>query len=1089
MASPDHQRVVTTTSERTTADHRTSASSTDKGTAAFVQALADDNTVQMSERMSSMICWAGAATLIGVLIGLLYAIADILVTTYRPCPEWFFSDVGVGSVKWHSLHSGVLVLGGVVVALVVSRLVPAAGGAGMFQTRTCVAFGERVPARVGAARFVLTLLYVGSGHALEIRTPFLHIGGAVASKVYELAQKTAGTRIFPDKAGPTGLVVLLGSVAGFACAFNSPFGGLLFAIEEYRFFLGVSNILVPLVACSAIVSVTSARWFFSLFLNRLPGLLQIFQTKFAGVFSPSRFPGHPTPSLRGGTALGANAFAAGSSGKVLQLGSTNEAAGQQFANDPTVLHMAFRRDGVGAHMMPDLRPEVGPWLLLVLPLALSAALGAVFLIQGTVISVHLFADMSAVRRAIVVSSVTALLTPAIWMLTDTRTLGPHHSAAHHSAGLSVVPGAGRSSSRDHSGWERLGCTGGFPLEGNRLATTHLRMLQCEVTREGAAVLSAFVFMMGKGVLLALSTAANGVGGALGELIVIGTSGGIIYGSVLERIGLGGYIPLVAPSNNNPLVRPSLGLERFFAPIGMAAMLAAFSRCPLASAAVAIDMLPAGMNTQYVLSAAILAASLLGYLVSILLQPKDLMQQLLEQETLEQVANSRLDLNRQPLVVDRAQQQDPGTVAAGDSGATGIMTRSGGSAASSNVAPADHTTEGQQLRARGVGGRLLSGDKGNKVDNYRGGTSNDPELLLDAKTGQLRPRGLGTSSSSSTSMGTSSYNKSRQMNVSNNVVVRSPWAPTEEEIECERTARGGTRRSTLSMSSSTGGPLRRAVPRSTLDRVVAGRGPTPTDASPNLSFLQGILQDHKMRATSAGAASAGSSTTSKNNAVEEALGVIMTRTSNDVVGKNINEGADEEQDSLLALLGPGAQVVQRLQGSSSTTTSPRMAGDPRATDDSPGAPLLVLQPGQLPEERRANNPVSVSHLAELTSRVRTGMTENEAGSTGAVLLPPLDTNSTTLRDHDVPENSGAAAAPTQLELSPQNRMKMQSMKKKLATQATFGPGPRSSAESGGISAHNSDSSYALQILVVFGSSGTMQLVVTLLFDSEKMSCTA
>ena len=73
--------------------------------------------------------------------------------------------------------------------------------------------------------------YSQSVNPLGPETPTLHICAAVSCSLYALASKMHGEDVFPEV--HTATMALVGCTCGLSAVFNTPIGGILFALEEY----------------------------------------------------------------------------------------------------------------------------------------------------------------------------------------------------------------------------------------------------------------------------------------------------------------------------------------------------------------------------------------------------------------------------------------------------------------------------------------------------------------------------------------------------------------------------------------------------------------------------------------------------------------------------------------------------------------------------------------------------------------------------------------------------------------------------------------------------------------------------------------
>lgn len=94
------------------------------------------------------------------------------------------------------------------------------------------------------------------GNPLGIESPTLHICAAVACTLYEGAQRIS-RKFFPDNNMTT--MVIIGCTCGLSAAFNTPFGGILYAMEEYRQVLSGSNVLTTAITIASLLSVVFSR--------------------------------------------------------------------------------------------------------------------------------------------------------------------------------------------------------------------------------------------------------------------------------------------------------------------------------------------------------------------------------------------------------------------------------------------------------------------------------------------------------------------------------------------------------------------------------------------------------------------------------------------------------------------------------------------------------------------------------------------------------------------------------------------------------------------------------------------------------------
>ena len=124
---------------------------------------------------------------------------------------------------------------------------------GAIAVRVCVALGTIVPFKVGLARFLLTAAYLSFGSPLGVESPTLHICAAVSSSLYGVASVLFTEKYFPQ--GNVATMVIVGCTCGLSAAFNTPLGGILYAMEEFKSFLAQSNVLTTLITLGSLTSV------------------------------------------------------------------------------------------------------------------------------------------------------------------------------------------------------------------------------------------------------------------------------------------------------------------------------------------------------------------------------------------------------------------------------------------------------------------------------------------------------------------------------------------------------------------------------------------------------------------------------------------------------------------------------------------------------------------------------------------------------------------------------------------------------------------------------------------------------------------
>jgi chloride channel protein, CIC family len=181
----------------------------------------------------------GAATgfVTGVAAWALFTTAEVLLHLLwsDPAPTWQIVVVPT--------------LGGLVVGILVTRVVPEAAGGGVVSTMETLALhGGRFRKRVPLGGLAATSVALGSGAPGGREGPIVLIGGAIGS---------AFARLVPIDESRTRALVGAGAAAGIGASFNAPVGGMLFAVEVLQ--IGLRGAGLQLVVVSSVVGSVTAR--------------------------------------------------------------------------------------------------------------------------------------------------------------------------------------------------------------------------------------------------------------------------------------------------------------------------------------------------------------------------------------------------------------------------------------------------------------------------------------------------------------------------------------------------------------------------------------------------------------------------------------------------------------------------------------------------------------------------------------------------------------------------------------------------------------------------------------------------------------
>jgi len=115
------------------------------------------------------------------------------------------------------------VVGAIGVTFIIRNFAPEAKGHGVPEVMDAIYYNDgRIRPIVAVAKSLASALAIGSGAAVGREGPIIQIGSALGSTLGQLIRMPAGQRI---------TLVAAGAGAGIAATFNTPIGGVMFAIE------------------------------------------------------------------------------------------------------------------------------------------------------------------------------------------------------------------------------------------------------------------------------------------------------------------------------------------------------------------------------------------------------------------------------------------------------------------------------------------------------------------------------------------------------------------------------------------------------------------------------------------------------------------------------------------------------------------------------------------------------------------------------------------------------------------------------------------------------------------------------------------
>lgn len=193
-----------------------------------------------------------------LLIGLFHNVAflgrlsfDYDALLHTPAAAW-----GPAHWPWGAWIIGVPVVGAVIVAFLVKNFAPEAKGHGVPEVMDSLYYqGGVIRPVVAAVKALASSVSIGTGGAVGREGPIIQIGAAFGS--------TVGT-VLPLQVWQRATLIACGAAGGIAATFNTPIGGVLFAIE----------LLMPEISGRTLIPVTlasgSATFISRLFLGNEP---------------------------------------------------------------------------------------------------------------------------------------------------------------------------------------------------------------------------------------------------------------------------------------------------------------------------------------------------------------------------------------------------------------------------------------------------------------------------------------------------------------------------------------------------------------------------------------------------------------------------------------------------------------------------------------------------------------------------------------------------------------------------------------------------------------------------------------------------
>jgi CIC family chloride channel protein len=162
------------------------------------------------------------------------------------------ANVFTAPAPWGMLVILVPVIGAIGVTFLVTNFAPEAKGHGVPEVMDAIYHkGGVIRPVVALVKSLASALAIGSGSSVGREGPIIQIGSALGSTLGQIVRMPAGQRI---------ALVAAGAGAGIAATFNTPIGGVMFAIELMMPEVSVETFLPVAIATGTATFV--GRWFF-----------------------------------------------------------------------------------------------------------------------------------------------------------------------------------------------------------------------------------------------------------------------------------------------------------------------------------------------------------------------------------------------------------------------------------------------------------------------------------------------------------------------------------------------------------------------------------------------------------------------------------------------------------------------------------------------------------------------------------------------------------------------------------------------------------------------------------------------------------
>ena len=182
-----------------------------------------------AERRVNLLVLCGLALIVGIMTGCGAVALRALIGVFHNAlyngtfSIWYDANVSEGPSRFGDWVILSPVLGGLVVVFLVQRFAPEAKGHGVPEVMDAVFYKRgNIRGQVAIIKSLASALSIGSGAAVGREGPIIQIGSALGSAFSQAISLSTWQKI---------TLLSAGAGAGIAATFNTPLGGVLFALE------------------------------------------------------------------------------------------------------------------------------------------------------------------------------------------------------------------------------------------------------------------------------------------------------------------------------------------------------------------------------------------------------------------------------------------------------------------------------------------------------------------------------------------------------------------------------------------------------------------------------------------------------------------------------------------------------------------------------------------------------------------------------------------------------------------------------------------------------------------------------------------